>query len=352
MPALQTERPLLSVRDLSTGFALREGVIRAVDGVSFDMHAGRTLCIVGESGCGKSVMARSILRIVDRPGRILRGEIVFRGPGERVSDLAALPENGKELRAIRGKEIALIFQEPMTSFSNHYTVGNQIAEMLRLHLRLDRSQARARTIELLRSVGVPNPERRVDEYPFQLSGGQRQRVMIAMALSCNPRILIADEPTTALDVTTQAQILDLLTHIQADSKMALMLITHDMGVVAETADDVAVMYLGKLVEKGTVDQIFHDPKHPYTAALLRSIPSIKARPRSRLPALKGVIPSPMRRPSGCPFHQRCDRAMPGLCDVKVPKLLPVGDRHDVSCFLHHLPATARSDSETETVGSA
>jgi oligopeptide/dipeptide ABC transporter ATP-binding protein len=325
--------PVLSVRDLATGFPVRGGMVMAVDGVSFDVHAGRTLCIVGESGCGKSVTARSILRIIDRPGKLLAGSMLLRRPEGEI-DLAALPQNGRELRAIRGGEIGLIFQEPMTSFSNYYTIGNQIGEMLRLHLKLGKREARQRAIELLARVGVPNPERRVDEFPFQLSGGLRQRVMIAMALSCEPRLLIADEPTTALDVTTQAQILDLLVGIQQREHMAMMLITHDMGVVAEVADDVAVMYLGRLVESGPVDEIFHAPRHPYTQALLRSIPSIRAVPRSRLPVLAGSVPSTTQRPVGCPFHPRCGQAMAGLCNVQTPALKPVGAGHEVSCFLH------------------
>lgn len=338
------DQPILSVRNLRTGFAMREGFIAAVDGVSFDMHEGRTLAIVGESGCGKSVTARSVLRIVERPGRIVSGEILLRRKDGQIDDLVGFGQDSSELRAVRGKDIALVFQEPMTSFSNHYTIGNQIGEMLRLHLRVSKRETRERTIEILGRVGIPSPERRIDEYPFQLSGGLRQRVMIAMALSCGPRVLIADEPTTALDVTTQAQILDLLKSMQQQSNMAMMLITHDMGVVAEMADDVAVMYLGKLVEYGPADEIFHAPRHPYTRALLRSIPSIRAKPRSRLPVLQGSIPSAVLRPSGCPFHPRCENAITGTCDRDMPQLLPASDDVEVSCFLHHpaetLSATA------------
>ena len=336
--ATPTGSPILSVRDLKTYFHLDEGLIRAVDGVSFDLQPGRTLGIVGESGCGKSITARSILGIVDRPGRLEGGEIWLEREGaggarERI-DLAALPAEGPAMRAIRGKEIALVFQEPMASFSHYYTVGNQIIESIRLHSDASKSEARNRAIELLRMVGVPRPERRVDEYPFQLSGGLRQRVMVAMALACDPRILIADEPTTALDVTTQAQVLELLTSIQEQRGLALILITHDMGVIAEMADDVVVMYLGRAVEKGPVDDIFHDPKHPYTRSLLRSIPNIMATPRSKLATISGSIPHPFARPPGCPFHPRCGDFMAGVCDASMPQPLALAEGREVSCFLY------------------
>jgi peptide/nickel transport system ATP-binding protein len=330
--------PILSVRGLKTYFHLSEGLVRAVDGVSFDVRPGRTLGLVGESGCGKSVTARSILGIVDPPGRIEAGEIWLYGatenPTAAPTNLAALPPRSAQMRAIRGKEIALIFQEPMSSFSHYYTVGNQIMEAIQEHSNATRKQAHARAIALLHTVGVPQPERRVDEYPFQLSGGLRQRVMIAMALACDPRILIADEPTTALDVTTQAQILDLLRSLQEQRGLALILITHDMGVIAEMADDVVVMYLGRAVEKGPVDDIFHAPRHPYTQALLRSIPSILAAPRTKLATLGGSIPHPFNRPAGCPFHPRCPEFIASLCDNAVPPVLTEADGREVSCFLH------------------
>ena len=328
--------PLLSVRGLKTYFKLDEGTVKAVDGVSFDLFAGRTLGIVGESGCGKSISARSILRIVDRPGKIEGGEILLQqeGDNENAIDLLQLPHEGPELRAIRGKEIALVFQEPMASFSHYYTIGNQIMEAILLHSATSDDAARARAIELLGMVGVPNPERRVDEYPFQLSGGLRQRVMMAMALACDPRILIADEPTTALDVTIQDQILKLLTDLREEMGLSVILVTHDMGVVAEMADDVVVMYLGRAVEKGPVDEIFHDPKHPYTQALLRSIPSIMAKPRTKLATIEGSIPHPFARPSGCPFHPRCPDAIKGLCDVKEPPTHALRPDRAVSCFLY------------------
>ena len=263
--------------------------MRAVDGVSFDLYPGATLGVVGESGCGKSITARSILRIVDRPGRIVEGEIHFRRPGANggaaeMVDLAKLEPNRPEMRSIRGAEIALIFQEPMSSFSPVHSVGNQIIEAIRLHQPVGRREAREKTIEILRRVGVSTPEQRVDQLANQLSGGLRQRAMIAMALSCEPTLLIADEPTTALDVTTQTQILELMRQLQQEDGMAIMLITHDLGVVAEMATDVVVMYLGRVVEQGPVDAIFHAPRHPYTRALLRSIPRIRARTRERLTA--------------------------------------------------------------------
>ena len=336
--AAEARQTLLSVRDLRTYFAQDEGTVKAVDGVSFDLYPGGTLGIVGESGCGKSVTARSILGIVDRPGRIVGGEIRFRrrsaGTADQAVDLAKLPPNGPEIRAIRGAEIALIFQEPMSSFSPVHTVGNQIVEAIMLHQQVSRRQAREKTIEILRRVGVSSPEQRVDQLSNQLSGGLRQRAMIAMALSCHPTLLIADEPTTALDVTTQTQILELMRQLQREDGMAIMLITHDLGVVAEMASDVAVMYLGRVVEQAPVDDIFHAPRHPYTQALLRSIPRMRSRSRERLNPISGAVPHPYDRPSGCPFHPRCPEFMPGRCDVEAPTLRPVGDKHSVSCFLY------------------
>ena len=330
---------LLTVRNLKTYFYQDEGIVCAVDGVSFEVAAGATLGIVGESGCGKSVTARSILRIVDRPGRLVEGEILFRrrpanGTNGVVVDLATLDPNGAEMRAIRGAEIALIFQEPMSSFSPVHTVGNQIIEAILLHQAVSRSEARDKTITMLRRVGVSSPEERVDQLAYQLSGGLRQRAMIAMALSCKPSLLIADEPTTALDVTTQTQILALMRQLQREDGMAIMLITHDLGVVAEMCTDVAVMYLGRVVERAPVDAIFHAPKHPYTRALLRSIPRIRARTRERLTPIVGAVPHPYDRPKGCLFHSRCVDFMAGRCDAETPSLKPVGPQHAVSCFLY------------------
>jgi oligopeptide/dipeptide ABC transporter ATP-binding protein len=338
---LASQKPLLSVRHLKTYFPQDEGTVKAVDGASFDLYHGRTLGIVGESGCGKSVTARSILRIIDRPGRIVEGEILFRrrktfdseGTDE-VIDLTKLDPNGQDMRAIRGAEIALVFQEPMSSFSPVHTVGEQIIEAIRLHQHVSRRQARAKAIEMLRLVGIPLPEQRVDQLSYQLSGGLRQRAMIAMALSCHPTLLIADEPTTALDVTTQAQILDLMRQLQGEYGMAIMLITHDLGVIAEMTDTVVVMYLGRVVEQASVDEIFYHPQHPYTQALLRSIPRIHSNARERLASISGAVPHPYNRPSGCPFHPRCAAFMPGLCDQKEPQLQATSEHHFVSCFLY------------------
>ena len=343
-PATQTERngePLLSVRDLRTHFPLDEGTVVAVDGASFDLYPGQTLGIVGESGCGKSVTARSILGILDKPGIIVGGEILFRhrtrNGAEEMIDLTSFDPDSQEMRAIRGGEIAYIFQEPMTSFSPVHTVGNQLIEAIQLHQDMTKAEARDMAIGLLTGVGIPLPERRVDEYSFQLSGGLRQRAMIAMALSCNPRILIADEPTTALDVTTQSQILDLMISLQGQYSMAIMLITHDLGVIAEMADYVVVMYLGRVVESAPVDDIFHNPQHPYTRALLESIPRIQSDSQDRLASITGSVPHPYARPSGCPFNPRCPSFMGGVCDTQSPTLLPLAENHDVSCFLHHGP---------------
>ena len=330
--------PVLSIQNLKTYFHQDEGTVHAVDGASFDIYPGKTLGIVGESGCGKSVTARSILQIVEPPGRIESGHVWLRRhlPNGQIDelDLTTLPPNSHTMRSIRGAEIALIFQEPMTSFSAFHTVGNQIIEAVRLHSPLDKKEARERAIDLLRLVGIPKPERRIDEYSFQLSGGLRQRVMIAMALAGDPKILIADEPTTALDVTTQAQILDLLRKLQDEKGLSIILITHDMGVIAEMVDDVVVMYLGRVVEQGPVDAIFHAPKHPYTRSLLRSIPTILAKPRTKLTTISGSIPHPYNRPAGCPFHPRCPDFMPGTCDTHEPHLVAQGDNQQVSCFLY------------------
>jgi peptide/nickel transport system ATP-binding protein len=326
--------PILQVRDLHTHFFADEGVVRAVDGASFELFAGRTLGIVGESGCGKSVTARSLLRIVERPGRIVSGEILLRRADGTVTDLVGLPADGTEMRAIRGGEIGLVFQEPMSSLSAFHTIGNQLIEAIRQHTGLSKRAARSRAIELLALVGIPRPSQRIDAYSFELSGGLRQRVMIALALAAEPRVLIADEPTTALDVTTQAQILELIRRLQQERELAVILITHDMGVIAEMADDVVVMYLGHEVENGPVDAIFHAPRHPYTRSLLRSIPSVLAEPRARLATISGSIPHPFARPPGCPFHPRCPDFMPGVCEQSFPAEVLIGERHATACHLY------------------
>ena len=330
--------PILQVQNLHTHFFTGEGIVHAVDGASFAVHPGKTLGIVGESGCGKSVAAKSILQIVDKPGRIVDGEILYtytdKSGRYRHENILSLPSDSRQMKSIRGGEISMIFQEPMSSFSPIHSVGNQLTETIRLHTDMDQRTAREAAIEWLSRVGIPSPARRVEEYPYQMSGGQCQRAMIAMALSTNPRILIADEPTTALDVTTQAQILNLLQRLQAEQGMAMLFITHDLGVIAEVADEVAVMYLGRVVERAPVQEIFRNPQHPYTRALLTSIPSIEAQPRQRLPTISGSIPHPQNRPPGCPFHPRCPEYMAGTCEQKEPQLASVGTNHEVSCFLY------------------
>ncbi|WP_238368556.1 ABC transporter ATP-binding protein [Mesobacterium pallidum] len=332
---------LLSVRGLKTQFGTRAGVIRAVDGVTFDVHRGRTLCIVGESGSGKSITARSILQIVGRPGKVVEGQMILSRPDKSAVDLAQLDPRSKQIRRIRGRDIAMIFQEPMESLSPVHTIGAQLVEKIRLHHPVTRKEAEDRAVAALDRVRIPGPRDRLGAYPFELSGGMRQRVMIAMALACRPQLLIADEPTTALDVSTQANILDLIRELQDETGMAVMFITHDLGVVAEIAHDVAVMYLGQVVERGTVDDIFYDPQHPYTQALLGSIPRLGARREDgkRLRAVHGMVPHPLARPGGCPFHTRCDEAVPGLCDVQAPRITDFSATHGAACHLRD-PAMA------------
>ena len=326
--------PLLSVRDLRVTFQLDEGIVRAVDGVSFDVAPGQVLGIVGESGCGKSVTMRAILHLIDHPGRITGGEILFRQDSGMVN-LTKLPPRGAQMRALRGAEIALIPQEPMAAFSPVHTVGVQIIEALMLHAPITRKKARDRVVELFHDVGISMPDQRVDAYSWQLSGGLRQRAMIAMALSCKPRLLIADEPTTAIDVTTQAQVLALLKDLQKKYGTAIIFITHDLGVIAQMAEHVVVMYLGRVMEQGLVDDIFHAPKHPYTRSLLRSIPSMHGTTRTPLPVISGALPHPFNRPSGCPFHPRCADLLAGRCASAVPMLAPVNSRQSASCFLYN-----------------
>jgi peptide/nickel transport system ATP-binding protein len=326
---------LLSIRGLRTHFALREGLIKAVDGVDLDVHRGKTLCVVGESGSGKSMMARSVLQIVGRPGRVVGGSMVLSREGKPSVDIAALDPDGRDIRAIRGRDIAMIFQEPMNSLSPVHTVGDQLLEKILLHHEIGKKQAVERAIEALDRVGIPDPRQRLASYPFELSGGMRQRVMIAMALACRPALLIADEPTTALDVTTQANILELIKDLQDEMGMAVMFITHDLGVVAEIADEVAVMYLGRLVERGSVDDIFYAPQHPYTLALLGSIPKLGARRArgQRLTAIEGMVPHPLNRPVGCPFNTRCKEAVAGICDRIEPELRELAPGHFGACHM-------------------
>jgi peptide/nickel transport system ATP-binding protein len=329
----QDETTLLSVRGLKTHFLADEGVTRAVDGVSFDVSAGKTLGVVGESGCGKSITARSLLGIISPPGKIIAGEMLLRRDDGWV-DLAKLPPDGPEIRKVRGGDIGLVFQEPMSSFSPVHSVGAQIIEAVRLHTTLPKQQAEQRAVELLKMVGIPRAEGVLNEYSWQLSGGLRQRAMIAMALAGEPKLLIADEPTTALDVTTQAQILELIRDLKRETNMAIMLITHDLGVIAEMADEVLVVYLGRVVERGPVEKIFGEPRHPYTRALLNSIPSTQSVARRRLPSITGSVPHPFNRPSGCAFHPRCRYAVSGLCETKEPETYQIGTRHDATCHLY------------------
>jgi oligopeptide/dipeptide ABC transporter ATP-binding protein len=324
--------PLIEVRGLKTYFYTEDGVVRAVDGVDYVIEQEKTLGVVGESGCGKSVTALSIMGLVQiPPGKIEEGEILFYRDG-KVMDLTKFDPKGREMRSIRGNEIAMIFQEPMTSLNPVYTIGNQIMEAIILHQKLDKAKAKQKAIAMLREVGIPLPEQRVDEYPHQLSGGMRQRAMIAMALSCNPSLLIADEPTTALDVTIQAQVLELMNALRREFQAAIQFITHDLGVIAGMADDVVVMYLGRIVEGSTVGEVFHNPKHPYTQGLMNSIPSLASR-KDRLEPIKGVVPDPFEVPPGCGFEPRCPHAME-ICKTRMPDLKEVAPGHDAACWLY------------------
>jgi len=315
---------LLQVKDLRTYFYTDDGVVKAVDGVNFEVEAGKTIGIVGESGCGKSITAMSILRLIpDPPGKIVSGEIMFDG-----RDLTKL--SIEDIRHIRGNDISMIFQEPMTSLNPVFTVGYQIMEVLMLHQNLSESEAKKKAIEMIKVVGIPRPDKIVDEYPHQLSGGMRQRIMIAMALACQPKLLIADEPTTALDVTIQAQILDLMNSLKERLNTSIMLITHDLGVVAEMSDHVVVMYSGKIVEDAPVKELFANPNHPYTIGLMNSIPSL-VKEGERLESIEGSVPNPLYLPKGCYFHPRCKYAT-DECRKSQPELREISPGHKVSCF--------------------
>ncbi len=324
--------PLIEVRGLKTYFYTEDGIVRAVDGVDYVIDQEKTLGVVGESGCGKSVTALSIMGLVQiPPGKIEDGEILFYRDG-KVMDLTKYNPKGREMRSIRGNEIAMIFQEPMTSLNPVYTIGNQIMEAIILHQKLDKKHAKKKAIDMLRAVGIPLPEQRVDEYPHQLSGGMRQRAMIAMAMSCNPSLLIADEPTTALDVTIQAQVLELMNALRAEFQASIQFITHDLGVIAGMADDVVVMYLGRIVEASNVREVFHNAKHPYTQGLMHSIPSL-ASVKERLEPIKGVVPDPFEVPPGCGFEPRCPHAME-ICKATMPDLKEVAPGHTAACWLY------------------
>lgn len=331
LPSLSPDS-LLSVRNLKTHFTSREGTVKAVDGVSFDVKQGEILGIAGESGCGKSVTSQSILRILPKNGQIVGGEILFNHAGQTI-DLATIDEDGREMKAIRGKEIAMIFQEPMTAFSPVHTIGNQIIETIRIHQRVSKDVAREQAIEMLRRVGMPNPAGNIDQYTFNLSGGMRQRAMVALALACQPKLLIADEPTTAVDVTIQAQLLALLRELQADLGMAIIMITHDLGVIAELTERVMIMYLGKEVEYGSVEDVFHRPQHPYTRGLLASIPKMEPG-RVEINPIAGSVPSPYAMPTGCKFHPRCPDFITGVCERSDPPLTEIAPGHQVSCYLY------------------
>lgn len=357
-----TTNKLVEIQDLAVQFDVRAGIVKAVDGVSFDIKRGQTLGVIGESGCGKSITARAILQMVPKPGKIARGRVLYyrpvKGDGgiSKIADVVNISEldpDGSEIRKIRGGEIGMIFQEPMSSLTPVYTAGSHISEAVSLHRlvsvktigdqigskiqetrHVNKKEAREIAIDMLRRVGIPKPNERVDNYPHQLSGGQRQRVMIAIALSCQPTMLIADEPTTALDVSIEAQILDLMRELQQSVNMAIMFITHNLGVIAEMADEIVVMYLGKQVERASAVDMFYEPRHPYTTALLKSIPRIGIKTGERLASIEGMIPDPFNLPSGCLFHPRCPMFMPGKCDKIEPTWKQVADNHWVRCLLY------------------
>jgi len=351
IPTVQ-DPPVLEVENLSVQFATDDRIIEVVRGVSLSVFPGKTLALLGESGCGKTVTALSILQLIDPPGRITHGRILYRysnAPDLLPMDLLSLDRDGERIRRIRGNEIAMIFQEPITAFTPVYTIGYQIAEAIILHLNLSQSEARKATVDLLSRVGIPAPERRFDEYPHELSGGMCQRAMIAMAISCQPGLLIADEPTTALDVTIQAQVLQLLKDIQQDNGTSILLITHDLGVVADMADDVAVMYLGRIVEKGSAENIFECPRHPYTQGLFNSVPDPFSESQAPLESIPGAVPDYVQAPSGCPFRNRCPEEM-HICHVEPPSL-EIERGHRVCCWLYcdEDPDTLEMTDETAVV---
>ncbi len=352
---------LIDIKDLRVEFDVRAGIVKAVDGVSFDIKRGQTMGVIGESGCGKSMTARAILQMIPKPGKITHGEVLYyrkvKSDGETetvdVVNITKLHPDGDLIRQIRGGEIGMIFQEPMSSLTPVYTagthinealylhrltplkkLGDQMAETVQAHRKITKQEAREISIDMLRRVGMPKPEQRVDSYPHQLSGGQRQRVMIAIALSCQPAMLIADEPTTALDVSIEAQILDIMRDLQKNVNMAIMFITHNLGVIAEMAEEITVMYMGKQVERAKTVNMFYDPKHPYTRALLKSIPHVGKKTRERLAVIEGMVPDPFNLPTGCVFHPRCPSFMPGKCDKIVPTWKQLKDDHWVSCLLY------------------
>jgi oligopeptide/dipeptide ABC transporter ATP-binding protein len=341
---------IVQMKDLKTYFYLMEGVVRAVDGVDLAIKRGKTLGVVGESGCGKSITSLSLMNLIPKPGKIVNGEILFYRELDNnghsaitdVVNITKLNPSGREMRSIRGNEISMVFQEPMTAMSPVRTVGQQIMEAIILHQEVTKEEARNRAIEILRRCRMPRPEKVVDDYPFQLSGGMRQRAVIAMALSCRPSVLIADEPTTALDVTTEAQILDLMRALQEEFGMAIMYITHNLGVIAEMAEEVAVMYMGRVVEQATVERLFFNPKHPYTHGLLGSIPQLddaikRTEMHKRLTVISGMVPDPYTILKGCPFHPRCPEFIAGVCDQVFPEPVEIEQGHMIRCHLYGSP---------------
>lgn len=340
---------LLEVDNLKTYLPLEEGLLKAVDGVSFSIGRGETMGLVGESGCGKSMTVRTIMRLAPNFAEISGDVTYHKLNGEKIN-ITQLPPHGAQIRSIRGGDISMIFQEPMTSFSPLHTIGNQITEAIQVHRTQDKKEARDIAIDMLGRVGMSNPQQRIDEYPHQLSGGMRQRAMIAMALSCEPSLLIADEPTTALDVTVQAQVLKLMRDLQDEFGMSILYITHDLGVIARTVQNVAVMYLGRIVEYTDVDSLFYNPKHPYTSALIKSIPKIGKKSRGRLESIQGAVPVPINRPIGCGFFPRCPVAIKGLCDRVDPPLIQVDDGHKAACFVY--PEVVDAVGETLLEGAS
>jgi peptide/nickel transport system ATP-binding protein len=334
--AAQSEQPLLSVQNLKIRIQMDNGEMKAVDGVDFEIHKGKTLGLVGESGCGKSLTSRAIISINPKECET-SGSIVYRSDNEaslKKLDLLSLNPTGKQIRSIRGRKIAMIFQEPMTAFSPMYTIGNQIMEAIQIHRTKNKKEAKKIALEMLAKVGISDQEKRFDQYPHEFSGGMRQRAMISMALSCNPEILIADEPTTALDVTIQAQVLELMRSLQAELGMAILLVTHDLGIIAQMCDEVAVMYLGKIVEQAPVKEIFYNPKHPYTKGLLKSMPRLGGDKSKRLDSIEGSVPMPINMPPMCGFYERCKDRIEGVCNTQAVPKTRISDQHSVRCFLY------------------
>ncbi|WP_139999348.1 ABC transporter ATP-binding protein [Paenibacillus paridis] len=334
--AAQSEQPLLSVQNLKIRIQMDNGEMKAVDGVDFEIHKGKTLGLVGESGCGKSLTSRAIISINPKECET-SGSIVYRSDNEaslKKLDLLSLNPTSKQIRSIRGRKIAMIFQEPMTAFSPMYTIGNQIMEAIQIHRTKNKKEAKKIALEMLAKVGISDQEKRFDQYPHEFSGGMRQRAMISMALSCNPEILIADEPTTALDVTIQAQVLELMRSLQAELGMAILLVTHDLGIIAQMCDEVAVMYLGKIVEQAPVKEIFYNPKHPYTKGLLKSMPRLGGDKSKRLDSIEGSVPMPINMPPMCGFYERCKDRIEGVCNTQAVPKTRISDQHSVRCFLY------------------